>query len=191
MAAMRARRAEHWRLVVVAFMATCTGCTEAMPPEPAFSDDPLAVPSEDRPAAVLKPAKPGQAPATKSATKGDAGAPQGTAPPAPPANCIGAPAVETEPNETEASATEVGAAICGAIDTNGDVDVFTLDATDVLSFVFEPDDDAEITVTSPSGEVDTGAGSSTYVSFETGRFVISVASPAGHAQSYAIARNEL
>ena len=110
--------------------------------------------------------------------------------PPPPARpkCVGWPIVEAEPNDAPSQAIPVGDAICGSIDVKGDVDRLFIDSARRLTFNFFAQDDAVITITSPSGQVDSGSAPGTYTSWEVGRFVIVISSPAGHAQDYVIER---
>lgn len=111
----------------------------------------------------------------------------GTPAPARP-KCVGWPIVEAEPNDAPAQAIAIADAICGAIDVMGDVDRFAIDSARFLTFNFYAQGDALITITSPSGQVDSGHAPATYTSWEVGRFSVAITSPAGQVQDYAIER---
>ncbi len=121
---------------------------------------------------------------------GMGGAPREQPDPGAPARpkCKGWSAIEAEPNDAPSQATPIGSAICGAIDKPGDVDRLFIDSSSFLVFQFYAQNDAIITITSPSGQVDSGSAPGTYTSWEVGRFEIVITSPADVAQDYVIER---
>jgi hypothetical protein len=137
-------------------------------------------------------ASPFEAGAPETPVQADAGTPgrPDASAPAPPARpkCVGWPVIEAEPNETPTQATAIGDAICGAIDVQGDVDRFAIDSARRLTFNFFAQGDAVITITSPSGQVDSGSAPGTYTSWEVGRFTVVITSPGGQLQDYVIER---
>ena len=181
-----------------------------LPPErksaPMLSDASSTSPwPEDHPAENEKPADAGTRleSADAEASPFEAGAPEtpvqadaGTrgrpdaSTPVPPARpkCVGWPVIEAEPNDAPSQSTAIGDAICGAVDMQGDVDRFLIDSTRRLTFNFFAQGDAVITITAPSGQVDSGSAPGTYTSWEVGRFSVVIASPSGQVQDYVIER---
>ncbi|MEA2750977.1 MAG: hypothetical protein QOI41_5120 [Myxococcales bacterium] len=96
---------------------------------------------------------------------------------------------EHEGNDTLATANVLGGLACGAINSANDVDWFVVDTQLGLHFTFDPDDDAEITVRSPSGQTAASAGVSFYTSDENGRYAVQIRSSGHHTQTYLLVRN--
>lgn len=169
--------------------------TDAASTSPWPEDNPLTTEKPEDAGTRLDHAEAGASPLEAGTPEvpapGDAGPrerPDAGAPPAARPKCTGWPIIEAEPNDAPAQAIAIGDAICGAIDVKGDVDRFVIDSARFLTFNFYAQDDALITITSPSGQVDSGHAPATYTSWEVGRFSVVITSPAGHVQDYAIER---
>lgn len=125
----------------------------------------------------------------------DAGAdaPVDAAPPGPPykPRCQGylTSQLEHEANDTAATANELVFVACAGINTAKDVDFYTFDSPYGADLTLDPDDDATMTVKTPSGKTSTLQGVSRYLSNEQGRFTIEIRSPGQHTQPYLVVRN--
>ena len=96
---------------------------------------------------------------------------------------------EQESNDTLATANVLGGVACASLSSANDVDWFVVDTQLGLQLTFEPDDDAEITVRSPSGTTASAQGISFYSAHENGRYAVQVRSPAHSTQTYLLVRN--
>jgi hypothetical protein len=96
---------------------------------------------------------------------------------------------EQESNDTLATANVFNRLACSGINSPSDVDFFVVDTQLGLYFTYDPGGDAQITVTSPSGQAASAVGAAFYNSAERGRYVIRVYSPAHKTQTYLLVRN--
>ena len=96
---------------------------------------------------------------------------------------------ERESNDTVGTANVLRDLACGGINSGSDVDWFVADTQAGIALSFEPDDDAELTVKTPSGKTSSARGLAYYSSRENGRYTLQVRSPGRRTQTYLIFRD--
>jgi hypothetical protein len=96
---------------------------------------------------------------------------------------------EHEANDTLATANPIVHVMCAGINTATDVDYYTFEANFPVQLTFDPDDDdAAISVKSPSGIVSSAQGPAIYRAGQIGRYYVAVSSPTHSTQTYLLVR---
>ncbi|MDB4938706.1 MAG: hypothetical protein JWP87_5678, partial [Labilithrix sp.] len=95
---------------------------------------------------------------------------------------------EHEANDTIAGANMLDYFTCAGINSANDVDYYVFDSDSFVQLTFDPDDDAAISIKSPSGVISSAQGGATYRSGERGRYFVAIDSPGHKLQTYFIVR---
>jgi hypothetical protein len=180
--------------VAIAGLVACSGGASEPPAALELASDPRVesgtnLPKRGTGTGTTAPMGPSKAPVLEpSPAKADGGAPSGDegAGATYGAHCNGylSEQREHETNDTAATANTLGFGMCAGINSATDVDYYAFDADSFVDLTFDPDDDAAITITSPSGVISSAQGGAVYRSGEHGRYVVAITSPGHKTQTY-------